>query len=179
MTMLARLKRVFRVALIVFLVGAAIVTALVAVPQVAGADDSYVVVSSSMSPTIKAGDVVVVDEVAPSSVAEGDIITFDRTPGDGERTMHRVVDIVTQDGRQYFRTKGDANEEADPQLVPADALVGTVRFSIPYVGWAFSFASTDVGVLAFVAVPGVLLAASELWALIAAARAANTKNTDR
>mgnify|MGYP000167901275 FL=1 len=171
--MLGKAKRALTVALAVFLVAAALVTAVVAVPQVAGGDESFVVVSGSMSPTIEAGDIVVVDEASPSDIEEGDIITFDRTPGDDKRTMHRVVGVVSQNDRRYFRTKGDANEEADPQLVPADAVIGTVQFSIPYVGWAYSFASTDTGTLLFVAVPGVLLAASELWALIAAARATN------
>lgn len=165
-----RIVRALRVAVVVALVAAAAVTAVVAVPQVVGADHSYVVVSGSMQPTIAPGDVVVVSSAAPASIEAGDVVAFDRRRGDGKRTTHRVVEVLTRDGRQYFRTKGDANEEPDQSLVPASALIGRVSFTIPAVGWAFSFASTDAGTLAFVAVPGVLLVLSEVWSLVQAVR---------
>ncbi|MFC3476874.1 signal peptidase I [Halobacterium litoreum] len=169
-------RRALHVVGIVVLVAAAGVTAVVAAPQVVGADESYVVVSGSMRPTLQAGDVVVVSSTAPANVDSGDVVAFDRIAGDGKRTTHRVVEVIERDGQRYFRTKGDANEEADRRLVPEDALIGRMAFSIPYVGWAFSFASTDTGTLAFVAVPGVLLVVSELWSLVAAARGGGSES---
>lgn len=166
-----RVTRVLNAVGYVLLAAALLTTALVAVPQLAGASHSYVVVSGSMSPTIEAGDVVFVAATAPDAVETGDVLAFDRVRGDDRRTVHRVVEVVDRDGQRYFRTQGDANEEPDPKLVPASAVIGTVQFWIPYVGWVFSFVDTDAGLVALVIVPGVLLVVSELWNLVATARA--------
>lgn len=171
MTTKDRLSHALSVAGTVVLVVALVVTAVVAFPSVAGADRSYVVLSGSMQPTIEAGDVVVVAETPAERIEAGDVMAFDRVDGDDKRTTHRVVEVIERDGDRYFRTKGDANEEPDSSLVPANAVIGTVQFTIPEVGRLFSVANSDAGVIAFVAVPGFLLAASELWTLVAAARA--------
>ncbi|MFW5948181.1 MAG: signal peptidase I [Halolamina sp.] len=170
MTGRTRLRRALNVVGSVVLLVALVVTVVVAFPSIVGADHSYVVLSGSMQPTIEAGDVVVVAETPPDRIESGDVMAFDRTEGDDKRTTHRVIEVVERDGERYFRTKGDANEEPDTHLVPADAVIGTIQFTIPEVGRLFSFAKSDVGVLAFVAVPGFLLVASELWTLVAAAR---------
>lgn len=152
-----------------------------AVPQVAGASQSYVVVSSSMAPAIGAGDVVIVEDVPPSEVEPGDVITFERQTGDDDRSgpdrvTHRVVDVTERDGRHYFETKGDANEDPDPQLVPPEDVTGRVMFSIPLVGWVITYAGTTAGTFALVVVPGGLLALSEAWTLYRGTR--ETDSTD-
>src|SRR6056297_1568948 len=67
-----------------------------AFPPLVGANHSYVVLSSSMSPAIGAGDVVFVSGVDPTAIEEGDVITFEvgettRTAGSATRITHRVV----------------------------------------------------------------------------------------
>ncbi|MFB6135688.1 MAG: signal peptidase I [Halobacteriaceae archaeon] len=145
-----------------------------AVPQAAGADHSYVVLSGSMSPAIHAGDVVLVTDVPPSQIQERDVITFEPPSGhqmEGvDRVTHRVVDVVDRDGERYFRTKGDANEEPDRALVPPDNVVGVVTFVVPYVGYAVNFAHSGAGWLALVVVPGALLVLNEVWTLYRAAK---------
>jgi signal peptidase len=125
-------------------------------PQAVGAEHAYVVVSSSMSPTIHAGDTVIVNEVPAKAVEEGDIITFI----DGERATiqqgqasenlitHRVTDVQRTEQGLAFKTKGDANEEADRGFVPASALVGRVMVTIPFIGHVITFAGTTTGVIA-------------------------------
>lgn len=143
---------------------------LFAIPQLAGASHSYVVLSDSMSPQIHAGDVVFVDDVDAAAVEEGDVVTFTR-PGGDERVTHRVVDIRASDGELLFQTKGDANEEPDSQLVPAENVVGCVAFHVPYLGHAVTFVGSDVGLFGFVVVPFALLAVDELRTLYRAATA--------
>lgn len=158
---------------VVVLVAVLVPFLVFAAPQVAGAEHSYVVLSSSMSPTIHAGDVVIVNEAPAERIEQGDVITYER-PGSGagspDRVTHRVVEVVERDDGRYFRTKGDANEEPDGKLVPAENLVGKVAFSIPYIGHVISFASSDAGILLFVVVPSVLFVISEVYDLIVAAR---------
>jgi signal peptidase len=148
-----------------FLVFVAVVVAFVAVafPAVVGADQSYVVTSSSMSPSIGAGSVVFVSDVPAAAVVEGDVITFE--PGgqsSPERVTHRVVDVLDGGGDRRFRTKGDANENVDPETVGADQLVGHVKFHVPLIGYAVRFAGSQYGIMALVIVPAILLVVTEL-----------------
>lgn len=134
------------------------------VPQLAGADDSYVVLSDSMSPTIKAGAVVFVSDVPTDQIGTDDVITYESDSG--APVTHRVVDVVTEDGERRFVTKGDANEDPDSQPVPSTAVVGSVGFHIPLIGYVIDFAGTDLGLIALVVVPAALLLLLEfrdLW----------------
>jgi len=145
----------------------------VAFPQVVGADESYVVTSDSMSPAIDAGAVVFVDSVPPDRLSTDDVITYRLSD---ERVTHRVVAVRERSGVREFRTKGDANEQPDPEWVPADRVVGVVAFDIPLVGYVVSFANSDRGLLALVVVPAVLLVVSELWDLHRAAAASESED---
>lgn len=137
---------------------------LVAVPQLAGASHSFVVLSDSMSPHLNAGDIVFVDGVDPSALDEGDVITF-TDPALSDRVTHRIVDVHQSADGLAFQTKGDANEESDAGLVAADNVVGRVAFHLPLLGHAVTFIGSGVGLLTFVVVPSFLLVVSELWSL--------------
>lgn len=144
---------------------------LYAVPQVAGADQGYVVTSGSMEPTFSAGDVILVESAPPKSVSEGDVVTFERSGEEGP-TTHRVVEVVMAEGELAFRTKGDANEDPDTELVNAGEIEGTVltlggsALAIPYVGYVIQFAATTTGIVVFLVAPLALLALSEVYVLI-------------
>lgn len=163
-------SRFLTVAAALLLVAATVPFAVFAVPQTVGADTSYIVVSSSMSPAISANDAILVESVPPASVAEGDVIVFEAfgdsaTDEDVSVVTHRVVDVMRTEQGIAFRTKGDALEEVDPRPVPASALVGRVTFTIPYLGYVVQFAGSDRGFIALVVVPFGLLIVTELWNL--------------
>jgi signal peptidase len=114
-----------------------------------------------MSPAIEAGDVVFVEDTAPSSIERGDVITFKPTEGaladNGERVTHRVTAVQNRDGERYFKTKGDANDSPDNVPVPPENVIGVVSFHVPLIGYVISFASTQSGSLLFVVLPASLL----------------------
>ncbi len=113
------------------------------------------VLSGSMSPTINAGDVVLISGINPEEIKEQDIITF----REGETfTTHRVVEIVNN----TFRTKGDANEDPDTKLVKTEQVVGKVVFTIPFLGYFGHFVRTIPGFLIFILIPGILIIYSEI-----------------
>lgn len=153
------------------LLGTALFVAIVflfistAVPQVLGADESFVVLSDSMSPAIGAGSVVYVNDISADQIQTEDVITY-RSNSAGSRVTHRVVDVVERDGQRQFRTKGDANEEPDPDLVAPSQVVGRVSFHVPLIGYGVSFAGTTVGTMLLVVVPAVLLIVTELRDLL-------------
>jgi len=122
-----------------------------------------------MSPQIDAGDLVVTQSADADDLSKGEIITFQRpTDGGSTRVTHRIVAVEqTSDGVRY-RTKGDASETADQQLVPPAQVEGGVRFTVPLIGRLVRFAGTDSGLVVFVIVPSVVLVLNELYTLYAA-----------
>ncbi|MDR5657351.1 signal peptidase I [Halodesulfurarchaeum sp. HSR-GB] len=153
-----------------------------AIPQVVGAEQSYVVLSGSMEPAVSPGDVVIVNAVPASAVEVGDVITYGGSQT-SPPTTHRVIDIQQQDGELVFETKGDNNENADIALTPASTLRGKVMelpvsipgnghnlFVIPFIGYVAQFAQTQLGFLLLVGIPLFLLAVSEFWRFITLSR---------
>ena len=157
--------RVAAVLLLVLVVAPFVVTG---VPSVVGAEESFVVLSGSMNaepePIVQPGDVVIVGGVDPVDIEEQDIITF--TTGAEEPVTHRVVNVTERNGQVAFRTKGDANEDADPQLVGPDQVIGRVMFVIPLIGHVVNFANTTQGFVLLVLLPIGLLVLSEAWNLV-------------
>lgn len=166
----------------VVIISAVVVFGVAAVPQVVGAEHSYVVLSDSMKPTFSAGSVVLVNEVPAAEISEGDVITYEASGGGAgmanvDRVTHRVVEVVNEDGERAFRTKGDANEEPDAQLVRSSSVIGVVIFSIPYIGYVTQFANSSNGLLLLVIVPTALLGLNEIWTLYQAATADEEQGT--
>ncbi|BCY06803.1 signal peptidase I [Actinoplanes sp. L3-i22] len=92
---------------------------------------SSVVVSGSMQPAIRAGDVVVTAPVPGKDIHAGYVIRFRDPSRPGRAVLHRVQRIG-DDGRLI--TKGDANRVADSTPVPVGAVTGMGRLRVPYAG---------------------------------------------
>jgi signal peptidase len=151
--------------------------AVFGVPQLVGADRSYVVLSGSMEPYMAAGDAIIVAAGPAASIRQGDVITYQR--GGDIPTTHRVVERVTDEQGVAFRTMGDANEDLDPALVRPASVVGEVVLVIPYIGYVVQFANTPIGILSLVVVPIGLLVVSELWRYVASRRRRNAPTAPR
>ena len=141
--------------------------AVFAVPQLVGAEHSYVVLSGSMQPTMEPGDVILVDDVDVEAIETGDIVSFrDET---GSVTTHRVVSLESTPEGPALVTKGDDNEEVDQGLVGGSALVGRVMtlrgepIVIPYVGVVVETARSDLGAYALFLVPLTLFVLNEVY----------------
>jgi signal peptidase len=79
---------------------------------------------------------------------------------------HRVIRLAERDGRPYFETKGDASAAPDSQLVPLDALIGRVVFTLPLLGYLVFLVANGAGLLGLLAVGAAILALSsaiEAW----------------
>ena len=171
-------RRLGKIVGVVLLLAIVLPFVIYAVPQVVGADSSYVVLSGSMQPTMNPGDVVVVKDVPADEIERGDIITFQR----GEQTSpttHRVIEVIQDGDGVAFRTAGDNSQSADRQSVtPAQVegrvpVVAGIPFVIPLIGYVIRFASTQTGFVLLVAVPIGLLFLSEAWSLSKRLRVGN------
>jgi signal peptidase len=101
-----------------------------------------VVLSGSMTPALRTGDVSVVRSIAPLDASPGDIVTF-RDPDNAERLItHRVRAMHAQGDAVVFRTLGDANNVSEHWRVPASGEIGRVIYSIPKLGWVLAYART-------------------------------------
>jgi signal peptidase I len=85
---------------------------------------AVVVTGGSMEPTLNAGDVCVYRRSA--DVRPGQMVVFERE-GAG-LVVHRAVTVGL---RGEVRSKGDANETADRELVSPERLRGPVMLALP------------------------------------------------
>ena len=94
--------------------------------------------TGSMAPLINPGDVVVTAPTPVSAIRVGDIITYHIPVEDHRVETHRVVEILTnQDGTTAVRTKGDANNGADPWTATLQGeTVDRHLLTVPSVGQA-------------------------------------------
>ncbi len=168
-----QLKKYANLAAVLLLIAVVAPFVVYAAPVTVGADHSFVVLTASMTPAIAPGDVVIVDERDPSTIAEGDVITFLRGTSETPVT-HRVTAVTTSGGTLAFETKGDANDNVDSGLVPATNVIGTVMLTIPYIGYVIQFGNSTYGFIALVVIPFGLLLVTELWSIYASRRKTTT-----
>jgi len=158
------LRRAANIVAVLLLIAVLVPFVVYAVPGVVGADYSFVVLTASMTPAIAPGDVVIVADRGAETVVEGDVITFVRGTNEVPVT-HRVTGVVESNDGIAFETKGDANSEPDAGLVDGANVLGTVIFTIPYIGYVVQFTNTPYGFIALVVLPLALLVVSEFWTL--------------
>ncbi|MBP5684376.1 MAG: signal peptidase I [Bacilli bacterium] len=89
----------------------------------------FQVVSESMYPEYKIGDVIVVRKVDADKLKIGDDVTYLATSHslDGLVITHRLIDIENENGEYRFTTKGIANSVADPKI-KIDNIYGKVIY---------------------------------------------------
>lgn len=79
------------------------------------------------------GDMLVTQGVdSLTEIAVGDVIVVDR--GEPYPLVHRVGDIMNEDGEARLTTKGDHNNSPDTSLVRPEQIIGKVIFVIPELG---------------------------------------------
>jgi signal peptidase I len=112
-------KAIFYVLIIVFIV----VAAQLVVGSAFGSSPVYVVVSSSMVPTLEKGDLVITQGVPFDSIQVGQVIIYQQPTGSGtcpnpsgETIVHRVVTVTPQG------------------LITPECVNGKVILAVPYLG---------------------------------------------
>lgn len=112
----------------------------------------YIVDSGSMEPTLPINSLIGVKEKSGNEVEVGDILTY-YTGDESTRITHRLVDIGPN--REYFITKGDANNTEDSNPIKKNNIIGVVTFSLPYLGYIFRFLSSIPGIVFLVGLMAV------------------------
>lgn len=113
----------------------------------------FTVLTGSMEPAYKVGDLIYVKKLSPNEVQIGDPITF---VADEKLTVatHRVVAIDTE--KQCFYTKGDTNDTVDPPVLFKN-LIGVPKFRIPLLGYVSEYIQNPPGMYITIAGCTVLI----------------------
>lgn len=142
--------------------GFAATVAFATIAPTLGGFQTLTVLSDSMRPTLRAGDVVVDAKIKPVEARIGDVVTFQSPDTAGKLMTHRVVAMRASGRTVYFRTRGDANTGSETWSLPADGTIGRVEYRVPKLGYVTNVAGSRVGRFAFLVVPVVLLGVIEL-----------------
>jgi len=104
-----------------------------------------VIVTGSMEPDIKPGDIILVEKVTDieeiNNLDINDVIQFKR---DGVLISHRIIEKKNDDKEGLlFRTKGDNNSASDSDLVKPQDIKGTIKYIVPKIGWLTLLIKSD------------------------------------
>lgn len=113
----------------------------------------YTILTQSMYPTIKAGDVVITYKNLDNKYDEGDIITFVSESNTRFNITHRIVKVYNVNGVYSYQTKGDANNTADSEIVKGENILGQVKIKLPKVGYFQQFMTSKFGFIVAVLLP--------------------------
>lgn len=123
----------------------------------------YIVLSDSMSATdFDAGDLVVVKEVDPTTLQEGDIIAYQSQSSEnyGQTVTHKIRTKTTDaNGNPGFITYGTTNNVDDETIVTYPFILGKYQASLPGLGSFFQFLKTPRGYIVCILIPFLLLIA--------------------
>ena len=121
----------------------------------------YIVNSDSMAKTdFKAGDLILVKEVDPSTLKEGDIITFMSQNSDsfGETVTHKIRKVTTDaEGNPGFITYGTTTDTDDETVVTYPYVLGRYQKRIPALGRFFNFLKTTPGYFVCIFIPFMMI----------------------
>lgn len=122
-----------------------------------------IVLTDSMLPDIKSGDLIICKTADADSIRVDDVISFFDPVGNGTSVVtHRVIEIVDENGKLSFITKGDNNNTEDKEPVPAENLVGVYKTRIPGAGNIAMFMQSTAGLIICVVLPIILLVAYDI-----------------
>ena len=121
----------------------------------------YIVNSDSMAATdFDAGSLILVKEVDPSTLNEGDIITFmsQDTNRFGETITHKIRTLITDaEGNPGFVTYGTTTDTDDETIVTYPYVLGQYQSHIAGLGTFFNFLKTIPGYFVCVFTPFMLI----------------------
>jgi signal peptidase len=144
---------------LVLLTGTAGALGVAVYPMVTGGS-ALAVLSGSMTPGLPVGGMVFTRPVDPAEVVVGDVLTFQRPSDPSQLVTHRVLAIDTSGAAPLFTTKGDANDAADLDPVPASAVQGRLWFSVGSLGRVIALLHSPKGLGVLVVLVCAVVAAS-------------------
>ena len=124
----------------------------------------FTVVTGSMEPKYKIGDILIAKETKPSKIKIGDSISYLAQKGEIRNNVvtHEVVNITKSENGEYlFHSKGLVNLVEDP-VVHESQLYGVVVYKTKLLSFVRRIISTDIGMLLLIIIPILYIIISEM-----------------
>jgi signal peptidase len=123
---------------------------------------SLSVMSGSMEPAIRTGDVIVDEWIPPRDARVGDVVSFNDPSRGSVVLTHRVTRVRRHGDQVDFVTRGDANTGVERWSAPANGRIGRVAYRVPHAGFLMVFTRTPGGKLLFLVIPALVWGAWEI-----------------
>ena len=121
----------------------------------------YIVNTDSMAKTdFSAGDLILVKEIDPATLREGDIITYmsQDTDSFGQTITHKIRKLTMDaEGKPAFVTYGTTTDTDDRTVVTYPYVLGKYQNRIPGLGRFFNFLKTTPGYFVCIFIPFMLI----------------------
>lgn len=157
----------------IFLVFVCLLAFIVLSSRIAGGEPTILgyqvkaVLSGSMEPTFQTGSIISIKLANKySTYQKGDVIMFRK---EEKLITHRIIEIIQENGKVLYKTKGDHNNAPDVWMVSTENVIGKYTgFTIPFMGYAMDYTKSKAGGALLLVVPGILLVISALRSIIGA-----------
>ena len=115
---------------------------------------TYSIITNSMYPKLKKGDVILIKEQKISNYKVGDIVTFRGMDGDlkGKIVTHEIVGITKENNRRIFYTKGIKNVSNDP-AVYEEQMLGKYIYKFFLFSIIERIMDTKIGFILIIIIP--------------------------
>lgn len=111
-----------------------------------GGYQMFTIISESMLPEYKIGDVVISKQVKPEEIKiDDDLVYMGKEDSFKDKIVtHRVINVYNKEGNYSYQTKGINNELSDP-LVKEDQIMGKVIYKTVFLSFIGEIMSNIVG----------------------------------
>lgn len=103
------------------------------------------IMSNSMYPDIKRGDIVVIKDIKDDeyeSIVQGEVIAYQL---ENNIVIHRVIEVgKDSEGKIILTTKGDNNATNDSKQVTQEQIIGRAKFIAKYIGYPSVWFSENI-----------------------------------
>ncbi len=178
---LLKILNIFKVIILILLVCFVIFTAYQKVlpnnPSLFGYR-TFSIITDSMSPKLKVGDVILIKEKKAYEYKVGDIITFNGMSGElkGKIVTHEIVAIKDEEGRKIFYTKGIQNVSNDP-AVYSEQVLGSFVYKFKIFSFVERIMSTTIGFILIIIVPLIFIYYNEIKDILKEIKAVKEKKS--
>lgn len=118
----------------------------------------YTVVTESMVPKYKVGDMILAKKVDTNTLKVGDDIVYlgKKDTFDGKIVTHQIIEIDTSVNPTEYHTKGIANFIEDP-VITGDQIYGKVLTKLTILSFLSGIVSNQYGFYFAIIIPAVIL----------------------
>ncbi len=97
--------------------------------------EPLVILSNSMSPTYKRGDIIILEKLDSNKLNNLSIGTIIIYKSDNKYIAHRIIQIKNIGSNKLYITKGDNNNTNDNKEIEPKDIKGIYKFNLKYLGY--------------------------------------------